>query len=394
MAPVSVLVGLSVVLLSCPTAASWHQAPLEPYLGDLTEFEIDLLPKVYVVDAISEAGVVRSNYHEAVFSKLRELSVDDPAEAEFLFVDVDTHLELLWPSYGGKSFNKSEESKKIKYQRSFVEGEGSFKAEPHDIVTLDQREEQYKIYKRTVDRFASSQSLHAGQRFVLFDSVYDAWNDEAHDAHRAILQDYNLFSISFSMLEKSLQKDGKGLRIPPPVLEDIKLQFKASKKWTERNTFASFIGNVQRNLDVRSPLFDLDQSSSNGTLFIKDTSTEGLGPDEYGSVMADSKFALAPRGDNHYSYRATEALIFGAIPVRYDDKAAKDFSGTPYDMDNWSVTISENEVDQTLQILNSMDESKALSMVEEGKKVVPCVWTISGHVKCMLEAMKCIASSN
>ncbi len=39
----------------------------------------------------------------------------------------------------------------------------------------------------------------------------------------------------------------------------------------------------------------------------------------YVSLMADSEFAMVPRGDAHYSYRLLEALSFGCLPVIISD---------------------------------------------------------------------------
>jgi hypothetical protein len=68
-----------------------------------------------------------------------------------------------------------------------------------------------------------------------------------------------------------------------------------------------------------------------------------------------SKFGAAPKGDNLYSYRFTEVLSSGAIPVVHADDWVMPFHKALFD---WSemcaIVIPENQVYHTEKILRSI----------------------------------------
>ena len=64
-------------------------------------------------------------------------------------------------------------------------------------------------------------------------------------------------------------------------------------------------------------------------------------------VMRSTKFALAPRGDNKFSYRFTEALSAGAIPVFHGDGYIFPFRPEIVDWNKCALILPEKDAGQT-----------------------------------------------
>jgi hypothetical protein len=86
-------------------------------------------------------------------------------------------------------------------------------------------------------------------------------------------------------------------------------------------------------------------------------------------ITLNSKFCLAPRGFGRSSFRFFEAMLLDTIPVYFWD----DIEWLPYkdilDYSKFSVSIHENDIGKTSEILKSISDEKYLSMVEELKSV-------------------------
>ena len=83
----------------------------------------------------------------------------------------------------------------------------------------------------------------------------------------------------------------------------------------------------------------------------------------------NSKFCLAPRGNGRSSFRYFEAMLLDTIPVYFWD----DIEWLPYkeilDYSKFSVSIKDNDISKTNDILKSISTEKYLSMLDELKKV-------------------------
>ena len=86
-------------------------------------------------------------------------------------------------------------------------------------------------------------------------------------------------------------------------------------------------------------------------------------------ITLNSKFCLAPRGFGRSSFRFFEAMLLDTIPVYFWD----DIEWLPYkdilDYTKFSVSIHENDIGRTSEILKSISDEKYLSMVQELKSV-------------------------
>jgi hypothetical protein len=82
--------------------------------------------------------------------------------------------------------------------------------------------------------------------------------------------------------------------------------------------------------------------------------------------MSQSQFAGVPRGDNLFSYRFTEALSGGSIPVVYADGWFLPFSETLIDWNSVAVIIPEHDADKTLDYLHDITLDQRCQMRKKG----------------------------
>lgn len=74
-------------------------------------------------------------------------------------------------------------------------------------------------------------------------------------------------------------------------------------------------------------------------------------PASFKKMASKSKFAATPRGDNLFSYRFSEVMGCGAIPVVYADGYIFPLSKQLLDPREYAVVIPESDVNRTLDIL-------------------------------------------
>lgn len=98
--------------------------------------------------------------------------------------------------------------------------------------------------------------------------------------------------------------------------------------------------------------------------YIKDIQQSGKESDQYSYrlIMAQSTFAAAPRGDSLFSYRFSEILSAGAVPVVYADAWLPPFNNEHViDWKKCAVFIPEADYNKTRDILLSIsDEDRCL----------------------------------
>jgi len=71
-------------------------------------------------------------------------------------------------------------------------------------------------------------------------------------------------------------------------------------------------------------------------------------------MLTQSIFAAAPRGDCKYSYRFTEVLSAGAIPVYMGDNWVWPFRSELIPWEECAVILPERDVDKTLAVLQNI----------------------------------------
>ena len=85
------------------------------------------------------------------------------------------------------------------------------------------------------------------------------------------------------------------------------------------------------------------------------------GDPEFIDLMQNSTFALVPRGDTPTSYRLTEAMSFGAIPIIISDEAVLPFDRTvPWS--DFSLRVSSDRIKDIPGILKSIKPERIATM--------------------------------
>ena len=160
--------------------------------------------------------------------------------------------------------------------------------------------------------------------------------------------------------------------IPLPLIyEDTTNRLLNTTRSFHRKHLASFVGthttHPLRNklfLQIgRKPNFKFDSKGDWSNVI-----PERLAENFINSTLS-SKFCLAPRGFGRSSFRFFEAMLLDTVPVYFWD----DIEWLPYkdilDYSKFSVSIHDNDIPRTAEILKSISNEKYLSMVEELKKV-------------------------
>ena len=83
------------------------------------------------------------------------------------------------------------------------------------------------------------------------------------------------------------------------------------------------------------------------------------------NLLRSSRFAGAPRGDCLYSYRFSEVLSAGAMPVVYADGWILPYTEDVVDWNDVSVLLPQVEVNRTMDVLKSFDSDRLCEMQQK-----------------------------
>ena len=86
----------------------------------------------------------------------------------------------------------------------------------------------------------------------------------------------------------------------------------------------------------------------------------------YTTLMSQSQFAGVPRGDNLFSYRFTEALSGGSIPVVYADGWVLPFAEALINWNSVAVIIPEHDAEKTMEYLHDITLEQRCQMRKKG----------------------------
>jgi len=151
---------------------------------------------------------------------------------------------------------------------------------------------------------------------------------------------------------------------------------------SKRPLRASFSGHTD--FGVREKLFSMEVPDN---FFIRATDHFGAGNEEmdYKKMLRQSVFAYAPRGDEHYSFRLTEILAAGAVPVVVDDDYTSPY-GMPHHSD-WFVRVPEHKVESSVDTLSTMSDEDVCSLMRNGAAVWRFAKSPKGMVAGLLDAL-------
>ena len=292
-------------------------------------------------------------------------------QRSYVFLDLETCYEENFPNYGwGLTANSDREN-----GRPYLSSSGG---------QIRHMKAVCPVIDQILDSpmFQDPRTNHSSV-LVLFDCGWNGppqWsclnrkhNSKLNQRHVSIVSESQSFSNYRSALD---------LGLPPPAIHTVPWSpsQEAAIANLEENTrpyLFTFTGNFrhparQELLKLHDPLAGiLVQPHFGGSM---NTSFIGRGVHEqfanlkgaYTTLMGQSRFAGVPRGDNLFSYRFTEALSGGCIPVVYADGWVLPFSESLIDWKDIAIIVPERDAARTLEYLNNTTLEKELEMRKRG----------------------------
>jgi hypothetical protein len=160
--------------------------------------------------------------------------------------------------------------------------------------------------------------------------------------------------------------------IPLPLIyEDNTNKLINSPRLPQKRHLASFVGTYNTHT-LRTKMFTLLGRKPNFKFETRGIWTNNIPQnlaDVFINTTLNSKFCLAPRGFGRSSFRFFEAMLLDTIPVYFWD----DIEWLPYkdilDYSKFSVSIHDNDIPRTAEILKSITNEQYVGMLEELKRV-------------------------
>jgi len=183
-----------------------------------------------------------------------------------------------------------------------------------------------------------------------------------------ILQFDNGPLVDFKDLDIKVFGSGGG-RIDSPIAlltAPHPFQFRPEKKY-----FCSFAGSNTHTIRE-----DLYKKYGNKYVF-----KSSLPIKQYCELMAQSIFAICPRGYGLTSFRICEALQYGAIPVYISDQHI-----IPYgrDFNEYGVLVHSSDIDRLDDILKGFSQAEIQAKQEAGRIIYKELYTFEGARKWIL----------
>jgi hypothetical protein len=315
----------------------------------------------------------------------------------YVFLDVETCFEAMYPRYVQNIAANSD----LRNGRRPLSSSGGLAPKLRALCPVIDYVLQSPLFRRG----ATSNNTNDAH-LVLFDcrpygpSSCLSRQDNPQLDHRV-----SLVSLSASSAKKHHQLSGDlDLGLPPPAVTKIQLtpaqeQRIASCRSSDnydRPYLLTFVGSFRG--PVRPKLQDLDNGKdvlildnldrlNNSNVVLTRESSSGGG--RYQQLLEESQFAAVPRGDNLYSYRFTEVLSAGAIPVILADDWILPFC--PELVGDWNelaVLIPEHRVASTVDILREISPQTKCQMRRRAYQFYQTYLsspeaTISGIIECL-----------
>lgn len=157
----------------------------------------------------------------------------------------------------------------------------------------------------------------------------------------------------------------------PLIYEDNTNKLINTPRLSQKRHLASFVGTYNTHT-LRTKMFTLLGRKPNFKFETRGIWTNNIPQnlaDVFINTTLNSKFCLAPRGFGRSSFRFFEAMLLDTIPVYFWD----DIEWLPYkdilDYSKFSVSIHDNDIPRTAEILKSITNEQYMGMLEELKRV-------------------------
>lgn len=152
--------------------------------------------------------------------------------------------------------------------------------------------------------------------------------------------------------------------LPPPPVEPVFLEASelanlATCQEQSRYYLMAFAGKLWADTP-RESLFGLNNNKD--VLMLTAEELRLKFRTKYRNLLVHSKFVAAPRGDNLFSYRFSEILSAGAIPVVLSDGWVLPFRPELIDWSECAVIIPEHQVNSTVQVLRKINDATRCKM--------------------------------
>jgi hypothetical protein len=242
--------------------------------------------------------------------------------------------ELNWPMYGGGSWERN-------FARSGVNpGADGDKAGTCSIA--------FENFIRTQYEFQPKQRylLHFGS--CGWDRGY-ALPPEAYQDERAIIAKGNALHDRY--------RKGIDISLPPPFTDNyMRMRWLPSSSKTERSVLLAFKGDLGTHSlrrEAQRALHNPDQ----GILILDKHDTTF----EYWELLSKTVFAPVIRGHVSFSYRFSEVVCSGAIPVLLADDWVPPFEDIlPFK--EYGVRVREAQVNELVEILSQFDAASRIKL--------------------------------
>ncbi|KAL7529305.1 hypothetical protein ACHAWF_002928 [Thalassiosira exigua] len=297
----------------------------------------------------------------------------DPSRRLVAFVDIDTCIEGNYPVYGppfpfaenmdiaaslGDRFSTILD-KSCKYIKRAAESPALAANKDSRLVLLDCGDGPYYNLKDVCG--PNNPNNGGGGR--------PAWGD--------LLKNSQVIIAYYGIKQKDARPFDIG--IPPPAIKPVILT-PHERHWikTCKSRSRHYLFSFQGRGGFRRDRLKLLENQTGVYINIKDPNTYWHGqrqllntsappPNDYDEILRDSLYAAAPRGDCLWSYRFTEIMSAGSIPVVYSNDWLRPFSSSadPDRVMNWTdcaVFPNENHMKRTLDILHAIPDDVRCKM--------------------------------
>lgn len=239
-------------------------------------------------------------------------------------------------------------------------------AHPEKIENID----YFEFYQRIINL----EYKHLGPHFVFFHRFDDRFQQLAD----YLSNEGNIVNIPY---HNPYFQPNKDFIISPPAIKKTFFNDNLSK-----NFLLSFKGNwgirSEDGEDHRLKCLNTIAKQNKNYIVITDSKDARF---DYIDLLSNSLFSLIPEGDEPWTYRLSEAICAGSIPVLLE----KDWRNLPYsniiDYDNFALRINFQEPELVLQTIMQYSLKEISSRIEYMKSIKHLFSSRSAQIQCLLD---------
>ncbi len=205
---------------------------------------------------------------------------------------------------------------------------------------------------------------------------------------RAYSDDRFVFALA-SSTEPRFRR-GRDVSLPTPWTEDVRRY--GVRSAAARTYFLTFKGNFNTSAgdhggDLRARVAAALHDPARGVVIVDSGTDEGKSYD-YRQLMYDTVFALILRGDQPYSYRYTEAVCSGSVPVLVASAGWVPPFSNLHAFNEYGVLFAESELGELLPRLRNMTDSEVERLRYAAKQFcLQHLVTVHQQVDSLIEAV-------